>query len=74
MIYSYTYILTFVSLVLLLFLLFVNANADTKQWGSGSNGDWSVDSNWNPPGVPTSEDDVYVFSVLLSSSSSLFSG
>ena len=46
---------------LLLALLAVGvAGAETKTYSGATKGDWSVDANWTPAGVPTAEDEVTI--------------
>jgi PEP-CTERM motif len=40
------------------------AQAVLKQWNSASDGNWNVSTNWTPPGVPLTGDDVRVGTVI----------
>jgi hypothetical protein len=50
-------------LLLLFFLALLgshNGFAQSKSWTGATSSIWNIDSNWNPSGVPTSSDNVYI--------------
>ncbi len=46
--------------LLVLTLVSANTFAGTKTWNNASGGNWNVDSNWTPSGVPIGTDTVYI--------------
>ncbi len=50
-----------VSFIVFFLFLWIFSFCQSKNWVGGT-GDWNVASNWNPTGVPTSTDDVTVYS------------
>ncbi|MCB9296480.1 MAG: T9SS type A sorting domain-containing protein [Lewinellaceae bacterium] len=52
-----------VGLVLLSLTLTIEVKAVTKTWAGGNTGDWNVDGNWSPSGVPTAADDVFILGI-----------